>query len=136
MRRKIVGGVLAVGMLATVGLGFFYGGNASKTVRFDAPATSYESGWTLGTTYFWARAGATLRVEYETTVRRGAFYIAVHQVKSGPGPHVPGSRYVERSGKGIFDVPLPETGLYWIVLDGSPMGNGYDVTYKASWRIH
>ena len=136
MRREIVGAVLGLALAVMLGGSFFYGGNASKTVSFNAPATSSESGWTLGTTYFWAHEGATLRVEYDTTVRRGAFYIAVHEVKSGPGPHVAGSRYVEQSGKGIFDVPLPETGLYWIILDGTPMGNGYDVSYKASWRIH
>ena len=79
--------------------------------------------------------GQEVVIEYEAEIRSGSLWFYVYRPFSGElgnGKSV----YITESGKGVWTVPVEETGLYKISIDGSPSkgrGRGYDITYTVRW---
>ncbi len=93
-------------------------------------------GWCLGPKSLYLREGQVLTVTYDVKIKRG--YLHIHLLKqwSEFGKGTAGSKWVKASEKGEFSVPIRESGMYKLILDGSPDGRGYDLEYSASWSAH
>lgn len=96
-----------------------------------------RSGTGFGINEFWFFRGQTIVVSYDAEIRRGCLWMHVwHLFRRGPGADV--SRCVTESGKGEWEVPVVESGVYHIFIDGSPMagaGRGWDMTYSVWWGV-
>jgi len=114
-------------------LGFLSRGFDRRRVTFDSPATSSRRGVQFGSTTIFATTGQTLAVRYKAQAARGFFRIWIRQKTLGMLGPVEASTGNLRSGDGTLQFVVPRNGLYMIMIDGSPDGNGYDVTYDVSW---
>jgi hypothetical protein len=110
-------------------------GYESRRVK-SAAFSRTSSGYSFGCHRLFGFKGQTISIDYDVTAMpRGHFKISVlRPLKSlSEGPVL--YRTIQQLGSGQLEVELPATGFYTIGCDGSPDGNGYDVTYEASWRV-
>lgn len=79
--------------------------------------------------------GQEVVIEYDADVRAGSLWFHVFQPWDGLlGDGA--TYYVSESGKGTWTVPVRETGIYHITIEGSPLngkGSGWDLTYDVRW---
>lgn len=121
-------------------LGFGYWsathGYESKHVRYDGGFSGSSSGVSSDDNSIFAFKGQTITVDYNVKqLRRGRFWVHVFSAWGPVGQRDSVSRYIESTGPGSVELIARETGRYYVSCDGSPDGNGYDVTYTASWRV-
>ena len=80
--------------------------------------------------------GQTIVVSYDADIRRGCLWMHVWNISGRANKEDHVSQCVTASGRGEWTVPIKETGLYRIFIDGSPIkGNrsGWDMTYSVWW---
>jgi hypothetical protein len=89
----------------------------------------------LGPMTFVFVAGQTVVVSYDAEIRRGCLWMQVwHILDHSKNASV--YQCIMTGGRGEWTVPINETGLYRIFIDGSPIkGNrpGWDMTYSVWW---
>lgn len=130
---------MVVAALFSVNLwGFLFGGWRNGRDYFDPPATGGQEKSGLFPQTFYARAGATVEVDYDATVERGRFSLWVQQRKQRLDGPVWGRIDTPDSGPGGRSFTIGETGLYAIRIGGASVrgSRGYDVRYRVRWRIH
>jgi hypothetical protein len=92
-------------------------------------------GFDVGLDDFVFYRGQEVVIEYDAEVRAGSLWFHVFQPWDGLlGDGA--THYVSESGKGVWTVPVHETGLYHITIEGSPSfgkGSGWDLTYDVKW---
>lgn len=125
-------------VLAYVVASALYGGYARAD---DYLTRSWTARWLtsygIGSRTVFARAGQVVSLEYDVTVREGAFWAYLR--KQRPGMRGDYRTFVQtgRDAKGESALPIYDTGLYRVILGGTTNGSGrgYDVTYRAHWRV-
>lgn len=94
-----------------------------------------KSGFGLGISNFLFFKGETIVVDYDADIRRGCLWMQVwHIFKDDLGDAA--DNCVTQSGKGEWTLRVPETGIYEIMIDGSPTrgaGRGWDMDYTVWW---
>jgi hypothetical protein len=124
-------------VVAVIGLGYLCltRGSESRRIQFQGFSRS-SSGGSLGGNTLFGLEGQTITVNYDVTdLQRGRFKVRVLQNRLADIPVVLRRLTIGREGPGRFQLKVPATGFYEIECDGSPGGNGYDVTYTASWDV-
>jgi len=94
-----------------------------------------ETALALGSRYFYAQEGQHVRVQFQATVRSGAFRIWIFRLQPGLGGKLPGEIKLQSSGAGENVFSVTKNGIHWISIDGQSTGHGYDVSYDVTWRI-
>ncbi|MEX0937322.1 MAG: hypothetical protein WDZ59_05630 [Pirellulales bacterium] len=124
-------------VIAVVGLGYVCLTRGSESCRIQFQGFSHSStGGSLGGNTLFGLEGQTITVNYDVTeLQRGRLQIRVLQNRLADIPIVLRRLTINREGPGHFQLKVPATGFYEIECDGSPGGNGYDVTYSASWAV-
>ena len=135
-RWAVIGGV-ALGIIVLCFVNPFVGRRVARETKDDALSNSARSiGY--GSKKVFARAGSTLVVSGDATIRRGLLYIRVWPDGLAPRPlgTNPVHTVVLRSSQSTaFTVTLPETSLYRIDISASPDGRYYDISYDVSWHV-
>lgn len=75
----------------------------------------------------WGFGGQSLSLEYQVTVERGRWRMAIEEV--GAGRPTLWSTALERSGREQVSMRLPNAGNYEVVVRLAGFGGGYEVTY-------
>lgn len=132
-RGVVIFGVLLVALAITWKLGFLGRGHEKRRVTFNSPGISSRMGTSLGSKSILATAGQTISVKYNARVTRGYFKVWIRPKGVLLGPVVAQTGNL-KTATGTLDYKVPSTGLYKIFIFGTPDGNGYDVTYEASWQ--
>jgi hypothetical protein len=94
-----------------------------------------RSGTDIGFDDFLFFEGQEIVIDYEVDVRAGSLWFHVFQPfdgKLGGGT----THYVTESGAGTWTMPVRETAIYHITIEGSPTrgpGRGWDLDYKVWW---
>lgn len=115
---------------------FFTRGSESHHIQYGGGFTSTKSGMSLGGNSVFALEGQTIRVNYDVTaIPHGKLRIRLLRSRFLDLPDVLERRTIGSPGPGEFEIQAPGTGFYKIECDGSPDGNGYDVTYTTSWKV-
>lgn len=127
--------IAVVALFIVYQLGFLTTGAARRHAVWNSGFSSWSRGWSMGSRQVYARAGQTIVVDYDATIARGNFYVWVRRQKWGLSDGIDGQVRLHTSGKGALRVPIQQNGLYRIIFDGSPGGNGYDVDYTVRWRV-
>jgi hypothetical protein len=115
----------AIGLIQTLGFE-----NRRITFSGFASGTGGGGGFGLKTMLFFK--GQTAFVDYDVEIREGAFRLVIDKYLGG----MESPRHTEEissSGSGEAAFPIPETGVYSFRFDGSPRGNGYDLSYSVRW---
>jgi hypothetical protein len=126
----VVVGLVLTGVLWKMGV--LNRGYEKRRITFTSPATGSSQGITVGSKTIYATAGQTIAVNYNATVTRGRFQIWIRQRRFMLGPVVANTGRLT-SGIGTLRFTAPRDGWYYISINGSPDGNGYDISYDASW---
>lgn len=133
--KKVVFGVLSlVVLLFSVFTGLINCGYESRSIRFYGIGST-SRGYALGFKTMYLREGQTLVVDYETDIETGALGIRLSTVMQGFRTPPEQRTRVKDSGAGEFRIEILKTGPYRLEFYGSPDGDGYDLSYSASWRI-
>jgi len=106
-------------------------GSESKTIRFSN-ASKITSGYTLGSKRVFLRKGQTFTADYEVQIETGGLYIRLRKLWAPFNTPATGQLRVKQSGSGQLRIPVPETGMYHLWIDGSPDRDGYDLSYTVS----
>ena len=115
----------AIGLFTTLGY-------ESRSIKFVGYGTNSRSGGGLGLKRMLFFEGQTFFAEYDAEIREGALRVGILKASSAPGgPHH--VKIVSSDGAGDTTYRIPETGLYSIFFNGSPRGNGYDISYSVRW---
>lgn len=110
-------------------------GYESRRVKFAAFSKS-GSGYSIGGHRLFGFKGQTITIDYDVkAMPRGNFRIMVLRLLKPITEDPLLYQTIRRTGSGQIKVEVPETGFYTIGCDGTPDGDGYDVTYEASWRV-
>ena len=111
-------------------------GPSSFRVQFSGFTCSEGWGGNISGGKVYARQGQKIVVDYDVTdLSRGRFRIFIFRKKGLGGMKVVADHYTGREGPGKTEFVVPESGFYEVDCDGTPDGNGYDVTYEARWRV-
>ena len=138
-RGRVTGPVaLVIGcVLVFMATGYVIGlfqtlGYEKRTVTFSGYASGTRAGGGFGLKHMLFFEGQTYFAEYDTEIREGSLRIGILKTLGGPGaPHH--VEAITRSGSGEVNYVIPKTGIYSVYFDGSPLGDGYDVTYSVRW---
>jgi hypothetical protein len=93
------------------------------------------SGTDIGLDEFLFFDGQEIVIDYDVEIRAGSLWFHVFKPfdgRLGDGE----THYVTESGAGVWTMPVRETGIYHITIEGSPTrgpGRGWDVDYKVWW---
>jgi hypothetical protein len=132
-KKVVFGGLFVVVFFFLTFSGLLSRGFESKTIRFSGVSrTSYGTG--LGFKVMFLRAGQVFTADYDTQLKRGGMLIWFRKAYDPPGSQALSRVKVSQSGSGQIRVPIPETGLYRLMITGTPDGDGYDLSYDLSWR--
>lgn len=136
-RRDLIIGV-AVFLVVVLPSLYFTGmlnrGYESRHVSFGGFASS-NNGMSLGLKSMHLESGNEFVVDYDATVHRGGLMIYLHKRKGMIGGDMVGMERITSSGAGQVVIPIEEPGYYTLRISGSPGGEGYDVSYSASWTV-
>jgi len=94
-----------------------------------------RAGTELGLDDFVFFKGQEVVIEYDADITAGSLWFHVFQPfdgELGDGTF----HYVTESGKGVWTMPVEETGFYHITIEPSPVrgkGKGWDLGYTAKW---
>jgi hypothetical protein len=141
----ILGGVFfaqwAAGALTGAGVTW---GSAQEWRYGPGVGSSYTPDFTLGSTMFYARAGAVLHVSCDVDVRVGGFHLWLWRLA---GLENSSGQIIKKSGVAEFAFPIRESGFYKLMhvpYRLSPAGSIWeynagekvaDLGYKLSWRL-
>ena len=115
----------AIGLFQTLGY-------ENRSISFSGYASGASSGGGFGLKRMLFFEGQTFFADYNAEIREGTLRIGILKTLGGLGaPHH--VAVVSSSGEGTTTYRIPETGIYSIYFDGSPSGNGYDLSYSVRW---
>lgn len=138
-RSRATGPIALIGACALVFVATGYAIGLFQTLGYEkhsitfsgfASGTSSGGGFGLKTMLFFK--GQTAFVDYDVEIREGAFRLVIDKYLGG----MDSPRHTEEitaSGSGEATFLIPETGVYAFRFNGSPRGNGYDLTYSVRW---
>ena len=135
-KRKVLSAIVGCSLVAAFGCWSLTHGCEHKHVEFHGGFGSTDAGTLIGGSTVFAFERQKIRVDYDVKeIKRGRFYIHVWKAWAPPDTKFRWTRYVKHAGPGVLELTVPKTGLYDVLCDGSPDGNGYDITYTASWAV-
>ena len=135
-KRKVLSAVVGCSLAAALGCWSLTHGSEHKHVEFHGGFGTTDSGTQIGGNMLFAFKGQKIRVEYDVKeIKRGRFYIHVWKAWVPLETNSRWTRYVKHAGPGVLEMTVTETGLYHVSCSGSSDGNGYDITYTASWKV-
>lgn len=123
---------VATGTISTLGYE-----NRHVTFHGVATGTSVGGGFGLKDMFFFK--GQTFYARYDTEVLEGSFRIALQKTFGSFRKKPRFSEYISKSSSGEVTWRIPETGLYFMVFEGSVLGGrrgaGYNVKYSVEWGV-
>ena len=139
-RGRVTGpvAVLVLVVIATVGLA--YAAGLITTLGYEKVSKAYHgygagsrSGGGVGLKHMYFFEGQIFFARYDAEIREGSLRIGILETfgELGDKPHF--VKEVQVGGQGEVTYRIPKSGFYSIYFDGSPSGNGYDISYEMRW---
>lgn len=139
-RGRVAGPVAALVLVAIAALVLAYAAGLITTLGYEKVSKTYHgygaasrSGGGVGLKHMYFFGGQTFFARYDAEIREGSLRIGILETfgEFGNKPHF--VKEVQVGGRGEATYRIPKSSFYSVYFDGSPSGNGYDISYEMLW---
>jgi len=139
-RGRITGPVAVLVLVVIAALGLAYATGLIKALGYEKVSTAYhghgvgsDSGGGFGLKHMYFFEGQTFFAQYDAEIREGSLRIGILETfgEFNTKPHF--VKAIQVGGRGEVTYRIPKSSFYSIYFEGSPSGNGYDISYEMLW---
>jgi hypothetical protein len=132
-KKTIIGGLILVLLLVALFSGLLNRGYESKTIRFSK-GSRISHGTSFGSKRVLLREGQTFTADYEVQIETGGLSIRLEKFLAPSTGTSTGQVRIRQSASSQLRIPISETGVYKLWVQGIPDKDGYHVSYTLTWK--